>query len=70
MNGRDKLPDWECLWLDLMQEEIRRNTRDGASSSKNDDEENLALTSKAKKGKGKASKFKYSQGGKKMLSLS
>ena len=49
MNGRDKLSDWEWLWLDLMQEEIRRST------PKNDDEENLALESKARKGKGKAS---------------
>ena len=49
-----------------MQEEIRRSTRDG-SSSKNDDEENLALTSKARKGKGKSSHFKSnsSHGGKK-----
>eukprot|EP00253_Pinus_taeda_P020501 PITA_20501 len=54
VNGREKLLDWERLWLDLMQEEIRRNTRDG-SSSKDDDEENLALESKARKGKGKAS---------------
>eukprot|EP00253_Pinus_taeda_P022816 PITA_22816 len=47
-------------------EEIRRSTRDG-SSSKNDDEENLALESKARKGKGKASHFKLnsSLGGKK-----
>ena len=35
-----------------MQEEIRQNTRDG-SSSKNDDEENFSLASKARKGKGK-----------------
>ena len=26
MNGREKLSDWERLWLDLMQEEIRRST--------------------------------------------
>eukprot|EP00253_Pinus_taeda_P006505 PITA_06505 len=51
-NGREKLPDWEQLWLDLIQEEIRRNIRDG-SSSKTDDEENCALAIKAKKGKGK-----------------
>eukprot|EP00253_Pinus_taeda_P025239 PITA_25239 len=38
-------------------EEIRRSTRDG-SSSKNDDEENLALASKETKGKGKFSHFK------------
>eukprot|EP00253_Pinus_taeda_P026441 PITA_26441 len=65
VNGRDKMPDWEQLWSGLMQEEIRRSTMDGASSSKHDDEENLALASKAKKGKGKASHSKSSQGGKK-----
>ena len=54
INGREKLPGWERLWLDLMQEEIRRSTRDG-SSSKQDDEENLALASKVRKGKEKAS---------------
>eukprot|EP00253_Pinus_taeda_P022791 PITA_22791 len=66
INGRDKLPDWERLWSDLMQEEIRRSTRDG-SSSKQDDEENLALATKARKGKGKAlhSKSSSSHGGKK-----
>ena len=37
VNGREKLPGWERLWSDLVQEEIRRSTRDG-SSSKNDDE--------------------------------
>ena len=24
VNGREKLPDWERLWSDLMQEEIKR----------------------------------------------
>jgi len=50
-----------------MQEEIRRSTRDG-SSPKHDDEENLALASKTRKGKGKASHFKSnsSHGGKKI----
>ena len=37
VNGREKLPHWERLWSDLMQEEIRRSTRDG-SSYKDDDE--------------------------------
>ena len=32
VNGREKLPDWKQLWLDLMQEEIKRSTRDGSSS--------------------------------------
>ena len=36
-----------------MQEEIKRSTRDGSSSMQ--DEENCALVSKAKKGKGKVS---------------
>lgn len=31
VNSQEKLSDWERLWLDLMQEEIRRNTRDGSS---------------------------------------
>ena len=50
LNGREKLPDWEKLWSDLVQEEFRQDTRDG-SSSKTDDEENCALASKAKKGR-------------------
>ena len=52
VNGWEKLSGWERLWSDLMQEEIRRTTRDG-SSSKGADEENCALVAKAKKGKGK-----------------
>jgi len=49
-----------------MQEEIKRNTRDG-SSSKTDDEENCALAIKAKKRKGKYSHSKSDSchGGKK-----
>ena len=39
INGKEKLPNWERLWSDLMQEEFKWNTRDG-SSSKADDEEN------------------------------
>jgi hypothetical protein len=35
-----------------VQEEFRRNTKDG-SSSKHDDEEDCALNTKARKGKGK-----------------
>eukprot|EP00253_Pinus_taeda_P008179 PITA_08179 len=52
VNGREKLPGWERLWSDLVQEEIRRSTRDG-SSSKGADEENCTLAAKAKKGKSK-----------------
>eukprot|EP00253_Pinus_taeda_P030461 PITA_30461 len=64
-NCRDELASIGVTTTDDDMEEIRRNTRDGASLSKNDDEENLALASKAKKGKGKASQSKSSQGGKK-----
>ena len=53
LNGRDKLPGWERLWSDLMQEEIKRSTRDSSSSMH--DEEKCALASKAKKGKEKVS---------------
>jgi hypothetical protein len=52
INRREKLSDWERLWLDLVQEEFRRNTRDG-SSLKRDDEEDCALTAKVSKLKGK-----------------
>ena len=52
MNGQEKLLDWERLWSDLVQKEIRHNTRDD-SSSKNDDEENCALAAKARKGRGR-----------------
>ena len=52
INGREKLLGWERLWLDLVKEEIRRSTRDG-SSSKTEDEENCALATKVRKGKGK-----------------
>ena len=50
INGREKLPEWERLWSDLVQEDIWQNTRDG-SSSKHDDEENCALTTKVNKWK-------------------
>ena len=45
----------------MVQEEFRRNTREG-SSSKIDDEENCALDGKGKKGKGKKSFSKYETG--------
>ena len=64
MNERGKLPNWERLWSDLVQEEIRQNTIDG-TSSKGEDEENFPLVEKAKKGKGKKFKSKpeSNQGG-------
>ena len=51
VKGREKLPDWERLWSDLVHEEFRWNTING-SSSKNEDEEDCALAAKARKGKG------------------
>jgi hypothetical protein len=48
-----------------VQEEFRRNTRDG-SSSKNDDEEDCALVAKARKGKGKKFHSKSESKGKKL----
>ena len=51
--------------MDLVQKEIRHNTRDG-SSSKNDDEENCALAAKARRGKGKKSHPKSEAKGKKL----
>ena len=64
VNGWEKLPGWERLWSDLVQEEIRRGTRDG-SSSKNEDEENCALDTKERKGKGKKHPSKSDAKGKK-----
>lgn len=51
INGREHPPKWECLWSDLVQEEIRLRTKDG-TSYKHDDEQNCALAGKVKKGKG------------------
>jgi hypothetical protein len=65
VNGREKFPYWERLWSDLVQEEFRRNTRDG-SSSKHDDEEDCALATKARKGKGKKFHSKSDSKGKKL----
>ena len=64
VNGREKLPNWERLWSDLVQEEFRRNTRNG-SSSKHDDEKDCSLAAKARKGKGKKSASKSGAKGKK-----
>eukprot|EP00253_Pinus_taeda_P012841 PITA_12841 len=61
VNGREKLPRWEKLWSDLVQEEIKQNTRDG-SSSKAFDEENCAFAAKAKKGKNKKASHSSAKG--------
>jgi hypothetical protein len=65
VNGREKLSDWERLWSDLVQEEFRRNTRDG-SSSKHDDEEDFYLAAKSRKGKRKKFHSKSDSKGKKL----
>ena len=66
-NGREKLPRWERLWSDLVQEEMRRNTRD-ESSSKVSDEENCTLVAKAKKGKNKKASHSNAKGKKQDMS--
>jgi len=55
------LSGWERLWSDIVQEEIRQNTRDG-SSSKASNEENYALATKAKKGKNKKASHSSAKG--------
>ena len=61
VNGREKFPGWERLWSNLVQQEIRRNTRDG-SSSKASDEENCTLATKEKKGKNKKASHSIAKG--------
>lgn len=53
VNGREKLPDWERLWSDLVQDEFRLNTKDGTSSK--EVEEEFSLVIKENKAKGKKS---------------
>ena len=53
MNGRDKLREWERLWFDLVQEEIRQSTKDGTSFKYK--EEYFSLFKKGKKSKGNKS---------------
>lgn len=67
VNGQGKFPGWERLWSDLVQEEIRQNTKDG-SSSKASDEENCALATKAKKGKNKKASHSSMKGKKQDMS--
>ena len=65
VNEREKLPNWECLWYDLVQEEIRQNTKDGTSSK--EEEEDFSLVNKGMKAKGKKTQgeVESSQEGKK-----
>jgi len=50
------LPDWQRLWDDNIQEEIREESK--ANKQGDEEEENLALVSKTKKGKGRGSNKK------------
>eukprot|EP00253_Pinus_taeda_P012586 PITA_12586 len=67
VNGWEKLPGWERLWSNLVQWEIRRNTRD-VSSSKAHDEENCTLATKEKKGKNKKASHSGAKGKKQDMS--
>jgi hypothetical protein len=49
--AREKLPDWSRLWDDFVQEELRDEEMNGGRHKK--DEDNVALSSQVKKGKGK-----------------
>jgi hypothetical protein len=60
---REKLPEWQRLWDDFVQEEIRLGESGSSSSPRIVDEEGLALASKAK---GKTKK----KGGKKNIDFS
>ena len=64
--AREKLPDWQILWDDFVQEETRMGQGSGLSSSAPQivDEEALALTGKSK------GKEKKKKGGKKNLDMS
>jgi hypothetical protein len=50
--AREHLPKWERLWDDCIQEETRKESRSSKQEGGGGDE-NLALVSKTKKGKGK-----------------
>jgi hypothetical protein len=51
--GCENLPSWERLWDDFIQEETRRGYLQGNSSSVKEEEENVALSAKWRKGKPK-----------------
>ena len=53
VSGKEKLPDWERLWSDCVQEDIRKQTRSGSHVKQDVDEENFALAGKEGKPKGK-----------------
>lgn len=57
VNGREKLPNWERLLSDLVQEEFRRYTIDG-TSSKAMNGDSFSLVGEGKNGKGKKTQRK------------
>jgi hypothetical protein len=61
IRAREKLPKWERLWDDCIQEETRRESRSGKKGGGAADE-NLALVNKAKESKVKVVKKGDSQG--------
>jgi hypothetical protein len=52
--GHEKMPTWERLWAEFIQEKIWEGSQRGEQKKKSEDEENLALASKSK-GKSKMS---------------
>lgn len=52
ISRRDKLPDWECLWSDFTQEDLRLSLVNGTTSSSGKglkvEKENVALAWKRK----------------------
>lgn len=72
VSGRENLPNWERLWGDCVQEEIRRWTRAGVLVKTND-KENFAFVGKGGKAKGNKTQGKAEssqKGGKKKKDLS
>jgi len=49
--GRERLPTWDRLWDAFVQEETRRGYIQGSTSGRREEEENVALAEKRKKGK-------------------
>lgn len=52
--AREKLPTWDRLWDDFTQEETREEALRGNQVKGERDEENFALSSHVRKGKGAA----------------
>ena len=60
--ARETLPSWERLWDDCIQNEIRKNQLGAAKPVEEDD--NVALLARGKKGKGKKQASTSASGGK------